>query len=160
MPIDCHIKIDGVDSESTHVDHKGEIDVSHWTWGVEQPTGVGSGIGGHSKGKAIPREFIFHHRYDKASPVIGKYCATGKHFEKVVCTSRQAGEGQKTFLKITLKKAIINSAEIVADVGGDVMEIVSLAYGDIEFEYNPMDSKGVMGGAVKFGWDIETTATR
>jgi type VI secretion system secreted protein Hcp len=160
MPIDCHVKIDGVDSESTHAEHKGEIDILHWKWDAHQPTGVGSGVGGHHKGKAIAGHFTFKHRYDKASPVIGKYCAAGKHFPTVVCTSRQSAEGQKVFLKITLKEAVINSVEAEADTGGEVIEHVTLAYNDIEFEYNPMDQKGTMGGAVKFGWNVRSTETR
>jgi len=27
MPIDCHVKIEGVESESIHKDHKGEIEL-------------------------------------------------------------------------------------------------------------------------------------
>ncbi len=160
MPIDCHIKIDGVESESTHAEHKGEIDVLSWTWHAKQPTAAGSGVGGQAKGKGVPGEFIFVHRYDKASPVIGKYCAAGKHFPSVVCTSRQAGEGQKVFLKITLKEAVIIHVEPTAEAGGEIVERVELSYNDIEFEYNPMDQKGNMGGAVKFGWNVRSTETR
>lgn len=160
MPIDCHVKIEGVESESLHKDHKGEIDCVSWSWDVSQPSSVGSGVGGDAKGKAIPGHFVFTHRYDKASPVIAKHCAQGKHFPSIVATCRQAGEGQKDFLKITLKECMITSAAPSAHSDGGVVENVSIAYSDIEFDYKPMDEKGVMGGAVKFGWNIRTTETR
>ena len=39
MPIDTHIKFDGIDGESTDRDHKGEIEVLSWSWGISaQPT--------------------------------------------------------------------------------------------------------------------------
>jgi type VI secretion system secreted protein Hcp len=160
MPIDCHIKIEGVESESIHKDHKGEIDVLSWSWNVNQVSAVGSGVGGAGKGKAIPGEFHFVHRYDKASPVIAKHCAQGKHFPSIVCTARQAGEGQKDFLKITLKECLITSATPSASQAGEIIEQVAISYVDIEFDYKPMDEKGTLGGSVKFGWNVATTATR
>ena len=39
------LKIDGIDGDSTSVQHKGEIDVQSWSWGVTQ-TGSSSGGGG------------------------------------------------------------------------------------------------------------------
>jgi len=48
------VKIEGVESESIHKDHKGEIDCISWSWNVHQPSAVGSGVGGQAKGKAIP----------------------------------------------------------------------------------------------------------
>ena len=160
MPIDCHVKIEGVESESTHVDHKGEIDCQSWSWSLAQPSAVGSGVGGHAKGKAVPGEFLFIHRYDKASPVIAKHCASGKHFPSIVCTARQAGEGQKDFLKVTLKECMITAAQPSATDGGEIMESVSLSYVDVEFDYKPMDEKGNLGGSVKFGWNVSSTEVR
>ena len=37
------LKIDGIDGDSTSVQHKGEIDVQSWSWGVIQ---AGSSSGG------------------------------------------------------------------------------------------------------------------
>jgi len=160
MSVDCHIKIEGVESESLHKDHKGEIDAYTWTWNVSQPSGALSGVGGHGKGKAIPGEFVFSHRYDKASPVIAKHCASGKHFATVVATCRQAGEGQKDFLKVTMKECLVISAHVTVSPDGGAAHNVSLAYNDIEFDYKPMDEKGVLGGSVKAGWNVATTETR
>ena len=76
MAADTHIKFDGVEGESTHQDHKGEIEVLSWTWGVSNASGVVSG-GGSGRGKASPGEFHLTHTYDKASPVLAKKCAQG-----------------------------------------------------------------------------------
>ena len=155
MAIDTHIKFDGVEGESTHADHKGEVEVLSWTWGVVNASLVsGSGSG---KGKATPGDLHFVHRYDKASPVLAKKCAQGLHFKEVIMTARKAGEGQKDFLKVTLKEVFITSVQPSGSSGGDISESVSMSYGSVDFAYKPQDAKGGLGGEVKFGWDTKTT---
>lgn len=156
MAIDTHIKFDGVDGESTHKDHKGEIEVLSWSWGVSNASSVGSG-GGSGKGKAAPGDFHFMHVYDKASPVLAKQCAQGKHFKQVVVTSRKAGEGQKDFLKITMKEVFVSAVQPNGSQGGDIIESVGMSYGSVEFAYKAQDEKGGLGGEVKFAWDVKTT---
>lgn len=64
MAIDTHIKFTGVDGEATHKDHKGEIEVLSWGWGVvNQSQTVGGGSG---KGKAEPMAFHLTKLYCKA----------------------------------------------------------------------------------------------
>jgi len=46
MATDTHIKFDGVDGEATHADHKGEIEVLSWTWGVNNNNAGGTSGGG------------------------------------------------------------------------------------------------------------------
>lgn len=159
MSIDCHIKFDGVEGEATHKDHKGEIEVLSWSWGVSNASGAVSG-GGSGKGKAQAQEFHFVHNYDKASPVLAKQCTSGKHFKEVVMTGRKAGEGQKDFLKVTMKEVFVSSVQPGGSSGGDIVEQISLSYKDIEFAYKPQDDKGGLGGEVKYGWNVATTETR
>jgi type VI secretion system secreted protein Hcp len=155
MAIDTHIKFDGVEGESTHQDHKGEIEVLSWSWGVSNASAVSGG--GSGKGKASPGEFSFMHLYDKASPVLAKKCAQGVHFSSVVVTSRKAGEGQKDFLKVTMKEVFISAVQPSGSSGGDIAESVSMSYGSVEFAYKAQDEKGALGGEVKFAWDVKTT---
>lgn len=158
MPCDFHIKIDGVDGEATHKDHKGEIELLAWSWDVKQATALTGG--GTGRGKAEPGAFVFKHNYDKASPVLSKQCASGKHFASAVLTARKAGEGQQDFLKITLKEVFITSVNPSAEASGDISEEVRCSYKDIEYAYKPQDDKGGLGGEVKFGWNVATTETR
>jgi type VI secretion system secreted protein Hcp len=158
MAIDTHIKFDGVEGESAHKDHKGEIQALSWSWGVNNasaPFGGGSG-----QGKGDPSAFSFIHSYDKASPVLAKRCADGKHFATVTLTARKSGEGQKDFLKVTMKEVFITSVQPSGSSDGDIMESVALTYGDIEFDYKPQDKEGALGGSVKFGWDVKASDFR
>lgn len=158
MASDTHIKFDGVDGESTHKDHKGEIDVLSWSWGVNNASATAGG--GSGKGKGEPGSFNFMHLYDKASPVLAKKCAQGVHFGTVTMTARKSGEGQKDFLKITMKEVFITAVHPSGGSGGEIAESVSMTYGDIEFGYKPQDDKGGLGGEVKFGWNAKTTEVR
>lgn len=155
MAIDTHIKFDGVEGEATHEDHKGEIELLSWQWGLSNSSGIAGG--GSGKGKATLGEMTLSKLYDKASPNLAKKCATGVHFPTVVMTARKSGEGQKDFFKITMKEVFITSVQNSASSGGDMMESVSLSYGEIEFSYKAQDAKGGLGGEVKFGWNIKTT---
>ena len=158
MSTDSHIKFDGVDGESTHKDHKGEIEVLSWSWNVSNNSSLAGG--GSGKGKANPGDFVFTHTYDKASPVLAKQCASGKHFKTVKLTARKAGEGQKDFLVVSMKEVFITAVSPSGGHGGEIIENVAFTYKDIEFEYKAQDDKGGLGGAVKFGWDVATTETR
>jgi type VI secretion system secreted protein Hcp len=159
MAIDAHIKFDGVDGESVHKDHKGEIEVLSWNWGAQNATSSGAG-GGSGVGRGTASPFSFSHYYDKASPVLAKNCAQGKHFKQVVLTARKAGEGQKDFFKITMKEVFVTSVGPSGGKGGDIHESVSMSYTDIEFSYKPQDDKGGLGGEVKFGWNVASTEIR
>jgi type VI secretion system secreted protein Hcp len=159
MSSDFHIKFDGVEGEATHKDHKGEIEILSWSWDVSQTSGASAG-GGSGRGKANPGEFVFTHIYDKASPVLAKHAASGKHFKDAKLTARKAGEGQKAFLTVTLKEVFITRVAPSGESEGDITEEVTATYKDIEFAYKPQDDKGGLGGEIKFGWNTATTETR
>ena len=152
MAIDTHIKFDGIDGESTHKDHKGEVAVLSWSWGLTSPAGSPTGAG---KRKTVPQEMRIVHRYDKASPLLAKQAVMGRHVPSAVLTARKAGEGQKDFLKVTMKEVFITSVQ--ASEGGEgATEEVAMSYGTIDFEYRPQDVKGSLGSPVQFNWNIKT----
>ncbi len=155
MAIDTHIKFDGVDGESSHKDHKDEIEILSWTWGVHNESSLGGG--GSGKGKAQAGNMVITHTYDKASPILAKKCAQGVHFKDAVLTARKSGEGQKDFLKVTMKEVFITAVTPSAGADGDITELVSMSYAQIDFAYKAQDDKGGLGGEVKFGWNIKTT---
>lgn len=148
-----HMHLDGVEGESTRKDHKGEIEIRTWHWGV---TATGSGGGsGTATGKAKPGDFVFVHRYDKASPILAKKCASGTRIPTAKMSQRRSGDKQQDFLVITLKDVLVTSCQ-VASSDGDIMEEVTLAYAEVDISYSPQDNKGSLGTAVTFGWNVKT----
>ena len=153
MAIDTHIKFDGIEGEATTKDHKGEVEVLSWNWGLSNTAGTGGG--GSGTGRATPMELRVVHRYDKASPLLAKSAAAGKHVPSAVLTARKAGEGQKDFLKITMKEVFITSVVANGDSNGQSEE-VAMRYGAIDFSYSPQTSKGSLGPPVQFNWNVKT----
>jgi len=158
MGTDCFIKFDGVSGESTDAAHKGSIDVLAWSWGVANaPLATGSGSGA---GKAVPAPLVFQHRYDKASPPLGRLCASGLHVKQVKLTARHPAAGLPDFLVVTMKDVLVSQVQVALAADGSLQESVSLVYGDIEFAYKPQTPAGALGAAVKFGWDTQRNVVR
>ena len=106
--VDYFLKIDGVEGESTDVQHKNEIDIASWSWGVTNSGTFGHGAGGGA-GKVQPQDLHFVHPTDKSGPVLFKKCATGEHIKDAVLTVRKAGERQEEFLKVTFSDVLVSS---------------------------------------------------
>ena len=159
MSIDFYLKIDGVDGESTQIDHAGEIELLNWSWGVKSGSAGAAGVA-TGPGKTSPGEFVFSHTYDKASPLLAKQCVSGKLLKVLKLSARKSGDGQKDFLLITMKEVLLTSVSPAANAGGEILEEVHCTYRDIEFAYKPMDKSGGLGPAVTFGWNVATNMTR
>ena len=152
IAIDHFIKFDGVDGESLNKDHKDEIEVLSWSWGLSSAVSHGTG-GGGGGGRATPEQFTFTHLYDKASPVLASLAAAGRHVKQAWLSARKAGAGQKDFLKVTMSDVVITGVHQSGDAEG-ISETVSASARRITFEYRPISAKGSLGDAVTFDWDI------
>lgn len=161
MAVRQYIKFDGVEGESRSRDHKGEIEVLSWHWGLTNavPSG-GSGAGGGGAGRAHPSDLRFMHVFDKASPLLARAGAGGTHFKEVVLSARKSGEGQKDFLKITMKEVFITSVQWSSAESEGPMEEVAVAPRHFAVEYSPQDSKGGLGAPVRFSWDIAANVVK
>ncbi len=151
MAQDIHIKFDGIEGESTHQDHKGEIDVLTWNWGVEAGAAAGGGSGA-AVSKPVASALRSVHNYDKASPLLARASARGNVIKQVVLTAGKSGEGQKDFLKVTLKDVSVTSVQVSAHES--MSESVALWPRFIAFDYAAQDAKGSLGKPISFSWDL------
>lgn len=158
MTIDCHLKLDGVQGESTHTKHKDEIQLYSWSWGASNAANISGG--GMAVGKGNAQDLHFTKKYDRSSPNISKHCVSGKHFKDATISMSIAGGAQEDFLVIKLKEVYITSHQVSASAGGEVTDNISIAYADIEYAYKPQKPDGSLGGEVKFGYDQRTTTVR
>ena len=78
MATDVFLKIDGIKGEATDVNHKDEVEVLGWSWGVSEAlisSGSGTTVGGTPK----VGSFAVTKQVDRASPRLLEACLTAKH---------------------------------------------------------------------------------
>lgn len=149
------INIKGVVGESVDARHVGEIDVLAWNWGMSQSASQPGAGGGGGAGKVAIHDLSFSKHTDKASPILMKYCATGRHVASAVLTVRKPGSQPLEYVKMTMADVIIASV-ITGASGGDgpLTEHVVLKFAKVTFEYVPQKADGSGDIPVKLGWDI------
>jgi len=159
MAVDMFLKIGDVEGESKDKDHKGEIDVLSWSWGLSQ-TGTMHLGGGGGAGKVNVQDLSITKFIDKASPNLMKMCCNGQQFKEAVLTVRKAGKKPLEYIIITLNDVIISSLS-TGGAGDDerLTENVSFNFGTVKFDYQPQKSDGSPdGGAVSMAWNIAENA--
>lgn len=159
--VDYFLKIDGIKGESLDADHKGEIEVESFSWGLSNARGA-SGGGGRATGKNQFTGFDFGALSTSASPQIVLQAVTGKHIKQAVLTGRRAGgEGEgREFLKIKFTDVLISSYQQSAMPGSgenlgnnEPMDQVTLNFA--KFEFSMASPTGDLTEPTVTGWDVE-----
>jgi type VI secretion system secreted protein Hcp len=154
--VDYFLKLDGIDGESSDAKHKGEIDISSWSWG-EQQAGTSQYGGGAGAGKVHMQDFHFVTRHCKASPKLMLACASGEHIKSATLTCRKAGKDQQEFLKFTLSDLLVSSYQTGGSEGSDIIpqDQFTLNFSKIEHEYKEQAADGTLKGPIKAGWNVK-----
>jgi type VI secretion system secreted protein Hcp len=157
MAIDTHIKFDGVDGESTHKTTKVRSRSCPGPGSVSNVNAGAPSAAVRVKARATPAMTSTSCTPTTRRPRSWPSAAPRVHFPTVVLTARKSGEGQKDFLKVTMKEVFITSVQPSGSSQGDIVESVSMSYGSVDFSYKAQDDKGALGGEVKYGWNVKTT---
>jgi type VI secretion system secreted protein Hcp len=67
------------------------FEIKDFSFGVENPTTIGSATGGAGAGKVTFSELTIKKTTDSASPVFFKNLVSGNHYKQVTLTMRKAG---------------------------------------------------------------------
>src|SRR5438105_10233323 len=115
MAVDAFIwfekSVRGVDvpGDGSHTAHPSGFEIKDFSFGVENPTTIGSATGGAGAGKVKFNEFTIHKNVDSASPAFFRNCCAGAHYDKVTVAMRKAGGDPKNagapFLVYTFQTA-------------------------------------------------------
>lgn len=138
---DMFLKIQGVTGEASDADHKGEIDVISWSWGLHAPTSMP----GKGTGKASISELMIVKRVDQSSPTLMSYIRSHKEVAKAALTVRKAGTTPLEYFRIELEKVRINSLNIDSEAS-ELTERLSLGFEKVRITYTPQGSTGATGG--------------
>jgi type VI secretion system secreted protein Hcp len=112
------LKLDGVQGESSDSKHKGDIEISSFSFGAGNVQAHGSGGGA---GKTSFSSFTITKHVDKTSPQLQLSALSGKHYKEAdVFFARKAGKGQQDYLKIKLDDVLISSYQTGGHAGGAI----------------------------------------
>jgi type VI secretion system secreted protein Hcp len=164
MSVQIVLKLGNIKGESIVENHKEEIDVVSWSWGITQTGSSHVGSGGGA-GAADVHDLTITKYVDKASPNIAKFCYTGAPIpETTILTCIKVGGGtpeapkKVEFVKITMSGTVMVSSFSPAGSGSDerFTETITLHFSQVQYEYTvqkPDNSKGdtVPSGTIKVG---------
>jgi type VI secretion system secreted protein Hcp len=148
---DMFLKIPGVTGESADADHKGEIALVGWSWGMRIPHNAA----GVATGRRSIDEMNIVKKVDKASTTLMGYLATNKIISQALLTVRKAGTNPLEFVKVTMERVRVTSIQ-VESVESELVERVALAFSKVSIDYVPQqDATGAAGGgASTFADDV------
>jgi type VI secretion system secreted protein Hcp len=151
---DFFLKIDterggAVKGEAQDRDHKDEIEVLGWSWGLSSPTSAA----GLREARSAVHQLVVRKRADSATTALMGAAARCDNIKTAVLTARRAGKGQQTFLKMTLRNARVTSFEIEGEGGVDgpgTIERLKLAFERVTVDYTPQGPDGLPRGGTSF----------
>ena len=131
MAVDMFIKLEGIKGEAQDKDHKEEIDVLAWSWGVSNGGTLHIG-GGGGAGKANFQDLSLTKWVDKSTPNLLKAVTTGKHIASATLTVRKAGEKPLEYIVIKLDDILVTSVSTGGSGGEDrLTENVTLNFAKV-----------------------------
>src|SRR5262245_32197633 len=139
--------------ESQDTQHKDEIEVLSWAWGMQGKASLGGGV---ATGKAAMHDLKITKRVDSASTALMLALRTNEPITKAVLTLRKAGKSQLEYMKVTIEQGRVMSLTIdggdesSGGGGADVLERVTFSFNKIEVEYVPQGKDGLPQGGMKF----------
>ena len=146
---DMFLKLAGVTGEALDSDHKSEIEVVGWSWGLSAPSSVTGG----ASGKTALSELTVTKRVDQATPTLMQYLRNHKVVPSALLTVRKAGTTPLEYFKIELKNVRVTS--LVADSReSELVERLTLGFTQVTATYTPQQG----GTGAKGGGDVVFTA--
>ena len=162
MAFDAFLKLDGIPGESTDAAHKGEIQVTGFQGGFNNPSHVGSATGGAGAGKVTFQDFQFNVPVGPATPKLLLACAQGTHIASAVLSVRKTGAKAGAaagvdYLKYTLTNCVVSSVTTGGASTDDAPhENFSLAFAQIQVSFQPQSATGQAAGPpTTTGWNLQ-----
>jgi type VI secretion system secreted protein Hcp len=145
---DVFIKFDGIEGESTHKDHKGEIEILSYSWGTSRGSSGGPMDSRGGASKTCISEFAFMKTIDKSSTaLVGNSMGTSP-ISKARVSVTASGEGAKEYFSFELTNVLVSSYQMSGS-SERPMESVSLRFNSAKMSYKPQDDKGGLGPATE-----------
>jgi type VI secretion system secreted protein Hcp len=139
-----------IKGEADDRDHKEEIEVLSWSWGMQARPSLG---GGGATGKATVNDLKIVKKVDSASTALMTALRTNEVIQKAVLTLRKAGDGPLAYLKITIEQGRVTALSVEAgdaSGGADLLEHLSFSFNKITVDYVPQGKDGYAKGGMTY----------
>jgi type VI secretion system secreted protein Hcp len=160
------LKIENIHGESLDEEHKHDIEVEGWKWGLNNNAPFRL-----DESKATPQtgfDYLSIDKYfDHASLTLAKFCAHGRHIPEatLICrknTGEKAGQlhagdqGSDTFLQIKLTDVKVESLDWPGskDSTGPILETVTFSFLEVSAEYKKQRQTGGLHAANHFHFKV------
>lgn len=147
------LKVQGVTGEAGDADHKNEIEVVSWSWGMQMS--VSAIAGSEGTGRSTMSELEVVKKVDQASPTLMAYLRNNRLIGQAKLTVRKAGKTPLEYFTVVLKKVRITSLKVESQ-GTELTERLRLGFGVVTVTYTPQDDRGGPGAASVFEADALT----
>ena len=165
-PVDCFIKLSGIDGDSMDDRHKDEIDVMTWAFGESVPASLSATLS-RTATPVQMQDLKFTTRTGKHSTRVFQMGASGQHIRDGVLSCKTVGGVLPfDFIRIILADVRVSGyrIETPTNVGSPPMpmsddypvEEVSLSFSRIKIEYTFKKPDGSPGATLTGGWDLTT----
>ena len=147
-----------IKGEAEDKDHKGEIEVLSWSWGMQGKASLGGGV---ATGKATIHDLKIVKHVDSASTALMLALRTNEQIQKAVLTLRKAGKTPLEYMKITIEQGRVMALDVDAgDTQGSaaLVERVSFSFNKISVEYTPQGKDGQPKGSMLYEDQWDTTS--
>jgi len=147
-----------VQGESLDTDHVDATEIKEFSFGVENPTTIGSMSGGAGAGKAKFNEFNVKKNIDRASAILFLACGMGCHFPTVSLTIRKSGGTKLNYLNFKFAMVFVTKIDWSGGGGEEAPdEDVTFVYGALQINYIRQDKNGqAMTPDTPVAWSIIT----
>jgi len=135
-----------IPGESKDIDHKDEIEVLAWSWGLQSQAGQGN------KGTQVcVQDFSFTKFVDIATPALIMKGVMGQNLGRAVLVVRKAGQNPLEYIVLTMHNVTLTSVSTGGKGGEDrLTENVTLHFDRITGEYVMQKLDGSAGSRTPF----------
>jgi type VI secretion system secreted protein Hcp len=135
----------GETTDKTYSEKKA-FEIKDFSFGVENPSTLGSATGGAGAGKAKFAEFNITKLTDSASPLFFKNCVAGIHYGQVTLEMRKAGgdptSAGKPFLRYIFGTVFTTGIDWSGPQDEGCEEKIKFVYGTLQILYTPQTKEG------------------
>lgn len=159
-PDGMFLAVSNIEGSAQHDDHRDEIDVLAWQFGVSRSAdqGAGRGAGRTAARPAFDALFVGKH-VDKATPLLLRSCVSGTHHDEAVLSLLTATETSSfDYLTVTLRDVEVTSAVDFGTSEFRPTEEITLTFDQVEVAFTEQLPTGEAGDTVTFGWDVGKNA--